>query len=108
MLQTDAYLWMFLQSWEFSHKQEKIAIARQLKRAHINKEKEEIEKQFAEKIKQLEEDRETLQKKRDVADQETSPIIVVEIWFLRSMIIFTTTRLSILNRVVYPYAEMII
>lgn len=52
-----------------SHKQEKIAIARQLKRAAINKEKEEIEKQFETKIKQLEEDRETLQKKRDVADQ---------------------------------------
>ena len=55
-----------------SHKQEKIAIARQLKRAAINKEKEEIEKQFEAKIKQLEEDRETLQKKRDVADQEKS------------------------------------
>jgi len=52
-----------------SHKQEKIVIARKLKKAAIAAEKEKTKKEIEVQLKKLKEDQETLARKKDVAEQ---------------------------------------
>jgi len=52
-----------------SHKQEKIVIARKLKKEAIKEQKEATKKEIEEQIKKLKEDQETLARKKDVAEQ---------------------------------------